>query len=67
MPGLGSRRRCKFCSASGGCHFAVAVTFAVPAVEPQMSDVLVIDGAEHFMKDLRPLPVAGTPVAFVAG
>ena len=32
-----------------------------------MSDVLVIDGAEHFMKDLRPLPVAGTPVAFVAG
>lgn len=42
------------------------VTFAVPAVEPAMTDVLVIDGSEHVMKDLRPLPAAGTAVAYIA-
>lgn len=42
------------------------VTFAVPAIEPAMSDVLVIDGAEHVMKDLRPLPAAGTAVSYIA-
>lgn len=49
-----------------GCVSEIEVTFAVPAIEPQMADVLVIDGAEHVMKDLRPIPAAGTAVAYVA-
>lgn len=42
------------------------VTFAVPEVTPVMTDALIIDGAEHAMKDLRPIPAAGTPAAFIA-
>lgn len=42
------------------------VTFAVPSVTPLMTDTLVIDGQEHAMKDLRPLPGAGTVVAYIA-
>ncbi|TIM13661.1 MAG: hypothetical protein E5Y67_16355 [Mesorhizobium sp.] len=42
------------------------ITFAVPAVVPVMSDTLIIDGAELVMKDLRPIPPAGAPVAYVA-
>ncbi len=42
------------------------VTFAVPAVVPVLVDRLIIDGAEHVMKDLRPLPAAGTPAAYIA-
>lgn len=52
------------------------VTFAVPATVPKMAhdteeetrvtDTLVIDGAEHSLKDLRPLPAAGTVVAYIA-
>jgi hypothetical protein len=42
------------------------VTFAVPAIVPAMSDILVIDGAEHAMKDLRPIPGAGVVVAYIA-
>ncbi|WP_246689047.1 hypothetical protein [Mesorhizobium sp. WSM4310] len=42
------------------------ITFAVPATVPAMTDTLVIDCAEHAMKDLRPIPAAGTPVAYIA-
>lgn len=42
------------------------VIFAVPLVTPLMTDTLVIDGNEFAMKDLRALPGAGTPVAYVA-
>lgn len=41
------------------------VTFAVPATVPLMTDTLVIDGRPQTMKDLRPLPGAGTVVAYV--
>lgn len=42
------------------------VTFAVPTVTPLMTDTLVIDGKESAMKDLRPLPGAGTVAAYIA-
>lgn len=42
------------------------ITFAVPVVVPAMTDMLIIDGAELVMKDLRPIPPAGTPVAYIA-
>ena len=42
------------------------VTFAVPATVPLMTDALVVDGRAHAMKDLRPLPGAGTVVAYIA-
>jgi hypothetical protein len=42
------------------------VTFAVPAVTPLMTDTLSIDGKDHAMKDLRPLPGAGTVAAYIA-
>ncbi len=42
------------------------VTFAVPSVAPVLTDKLVIDGVEHAMKDLRPIPGAGTSVAYIA-
>ncbi|TPM39744.1 hypothetical protein FJ967_08890 [Mesorhizobium sp. B2-3-4] len=42
------------------------VTFAVPEVVPAMTDLLVIDGVELAMKDLRPIPPAGTVVAYIA-
>lgn len=42
------------------------VTFAVPVVVPLMTGTLVIDGRESAMKDLRPLPGAGTVAAYIA-
>lgn len=42
------------------------VTFAVPGTVPAMTDLLTIDGKDHAMKDLRPLPGAGTVVAYIA-
>lgn len=52
------------------------ITFAVPPVVPSLSheevggttktDTLVIDGREYVMKDLRPIPGAGVPVAYIA-
>ncbi|TPN26622.1 hypothetical protein FKO01_25450 [Mesorhizobium sp. B2-3-3] len=42
------------------------ITFAVPAAVPAMTDTLLIDGVEHAMKDLRQIPAAGTPVAYIA-
>lgn len=42
------------------------VIFAVPPVVPELSDQLVIDGTVHALKDLRPIPAAGTPVAYIA-
>lgn len=42
------------------------VTFAVPEVVPDQNDILVIDGVEHSMKDLRAIPAAGTTVAWIA-
>jgi len=42
------------------------VTFAVPAMVPAITDTLIIDGVEHAMKDLRPIPAAGTQAAYIA-
>jgi hypothetical protein len=42
------------------------VTFAVPAVTPVLADKITIDGVAHAIKDLRPIPAAGTPVAYIA-
>ncbi|RWO18336.1 hypothetical protein [Mesorhizobium sp.] len=42
------------------------ITFAVPSIVPAMTDTLVIDSVELVMKDLRPIPPAGTPVAYIA-
>ncbi|AID29246.1 hypothetical protein [Mesorhizobium jarvisii] len=42
------------------------VTFAVPAIVPAMTDTLIVDGVELAMKDLRPIPPAGTVVAYIA-
>lgn len=42
------------------------VTFAVPTVEPQITDKLVIDGAERVITNLTPIPPAGTVVAYKA-
>jgi hypothetical protein len=42
------------------------VTFAVPAIVPAMTDTLTIDGVVQVMKDLRPIPAAGTVVAYIA-
>jgi hypothetical protein len=42
------------------------ITFAVPEVVSAMSDMLIVDGAELVMKDLRPIPPAGTPAAYIA-
>jgi hypothetical protein len=42
------------------------VTFAVPTVEPQITDTLVIDGAERVITNLTPIPPAGTVVAYKA-
>ncbi|MRX33217.1 hypothetical protein [Aminobacter sp. MDW-2] len=42
------------------------VTFAVPEVEPQITDKLVIDGAERVITNLTPIPPAGTVVAYKA-
>lgn len=42
------------------------ITFAVPPVVPRMADRLTIDGKDYVMKDLRPIPAAGIPVAYIA-
>jgi len=42
------------------------VIFAVPEVTPTLADKLVIDGMVLAMKDIRPIPAAGTPVAYIA-
>jgi hypothetical protein len=42
------------------------VTFAVPAIVPAMTDTLTIDGVVQVMKALRPIPAAGTVVAYIA-
>ncbi|PBC23477.1 MULTISPECIES: hypothetical protein [unclassified Mesorhizobium] len=42
------------------------VTFAVPAVEPMLTDMIVIDGAERTITNLTPIPSAGTAVAWKA-
>lgn len=42
------------------------VTFAVPAVVPAVTDLLVIDGIERVITNLTPIPGAGTVVAWKA-
>lgn len=42
------------------------VTFAVPSVEPVMTDKIIIDGTERVLVDIRRIPAAGTPVAYIA-
>ncbi|PSM18225.1 hypothetical protein [Nitratireductor sp. StC3] len=42
------------------------ITFAVPAVAPTMDDTFSVDGTVRVLKDLRPIPAAGDPVAYVA-
>lgn len=42
------------------------VTFAVPTVEPQLTDTLVIDSAERVITNLTPIPPTGTVVAYKA-
>lgn len=42
------------------------VTFAVPSVTPVLTDLLTIDGKDNAMKDLRPIPGAGTVAAYIA-
>jgi hypothetical protein len=42
------------------------VTFAVPDVEPVLTDTLMIDGVERAITNLTPIPTAGTTVAWKA-
>ena len=42
------------------------ITFAVPSVEPEMGFLFSIDGNACVLKDLRRIPAAGTPVAYIA-
>jgi len=42
------------------------VTFAVPEFEPELTDLLVIDGADRSITNLTPIPAAGTTVAWKA-
>jgi len=42
------------------------VAFAVPAVVPQLTDTLIIDGVERAITNLTPIPAAGTTVAWKA-
>lgn len=42
------------------------VTFAVPAVVPQVSDLMVIDGKDRAITNLTPVPGAGVTVAYKA-
>lgn len=42
------------------------VTFAVPAVTPALTDLLVIDGKERAITNLTPVPGAGVTVAYKA-
>jgi hypothetical protein len=40
------------------------ITFAVPEVEPVLTDTLIIDGKERVITNLTPIPPAGTVVAY---
>jgi hypothetical protein len=40
------------------------VTCAVPAVVPDISDVVVIDGVDHAVKRVEAIPAAGTAAAY---
>lgn len=42
------------------------VTFAVPEVEPLLTDKVIIDGVERVITNLTPIPPAGTVVAYRA-
>lgn len=42
------------------------VTFAVPEVEPVLTDTLIIDGVERMITNLTRIPSAGTVVAWKA-
>lgn len=42
----------------------LVVTLAVPAVVPQMSDTLALDGEVHSIKKIVPIPAVGTVVAY---
>ncbi|RUX08209.1 MAG: hypothetical protein EOS71_00535 [Mesorhizobium sp.] len=42
------------------------VTFAALAVDPLLTDFLVIDGAERTITNLTPIPAAGTPMVWKA-
>lgn len=40
--------------------------FAVPAFPPDMSCEMSVDGWARVLKDLRPIPASGTPIAYLA-
>jgi hypothetical protein len=42
----------------------LVVTCAVPAVVPDIADVIVIDGVDHVVKRVEPVPAAGTAAAY---
>ncbi|WP_246676248.1 hypothetical protein [Mesorhizobium sp. B2-5-1] len=42
------------------------VTFAVPEVEPELTDLIVIDGTDRAITNLMPIPAAGPTVAWKA-
>lgn len=42
------------------------IVFAVPQIAPDMTCKFSIDGVERVLVDIRPLPAAGTPVAYIA-
>ncbi|MBA8908857.1 hypothetical protein HNQ95_004651 [Aminobacter ciceronei] len=42
------------------------VTFAVPTVQPEITDKLVIDRAGRLITDLTPIQPTGTVVAYKA-
>jgi hypothetical protein len=42
------------------------VTFAGPAVVPEITDTLIIDGVERVITNLTPIPGAGTTVVWKA-
>lgn len=42
----------------------LVATVAVPAVEPRMSDKVLVDGREHSIRRINRIPKAGTAVAF---
>lgn len=42
------------------------ITFAVPPITPTMGDTFALDGVVMTLKDLRPIPPVGTPVAYIA-
>ena len=40
------------------------VTCAVPAIIPDIADVIVIDGVDHAVKRVEPIPAAGIAAAY---